>query len=50
MRIINVEGFIFGRFVLKVVKMFFEGEEVVIVNVEKVIIIGNREDIFVKYK
>ncbi|WP_206205579.1 50S ribosomal protein L13, partial [Thermococcus sp. MV5] len=31
-------------------KMLLEGEEVVIVNAEKAIITGNREDIFAKYK
>ncbi|NJE27143.1 50S ribosomal protein L13 [Thermococcus sp. MV5] len=30
--------------------MLLEGEEVVIVNAEKAIITGNREDIFAKYK
>ena len=50
MRIINAEGLILGRLASKVAKMLLEGEEVVIVNAEKVIITGNREDIFAKYK
>ncbi|AFL94798.1 50S ribosomal protein L13 [Thermococcus cleftensis] len=50
MRIINAEGLILGRLASKVAKMLLEGEEVVIVNAEKAIITGNREDIFAKYK
>ncbi|WP_456368948.1 50S ribosomal protein L13 [Thermococcus sp.] len=50
MRIINAEGLILGRLASKVAKMLLEGEEVIIVNAEKAIITGNREDIFAKYK
>ncbi|MDI3474930.1 MAG: large subunit ribosomal protein [Thermococcaceae archaeon] len=50
MRIINAEGLILGRLASKVAKMLLEGEEVVIVNAEKAIITGNREDVFAKYK
>lgn len=50
MRIINAEGLILGRLASKVAKMLLEGEEVVIVNADKAIITGNREDIFAKYK
>ncbi|CAD5243624.1 50S ribosomal protein L13 [Thermococcus camini] len=50
MRIINAEGLILGRLASKVAKMLLEGEEIVIVNAEKAIITGNREDIFAKYK
>jgi len=50
MRIINAEGLILGRLASKVAKMLLEGEEVVIVNAEKAVITGNREDIFAKYK
>ncbi|NJE05978.1 50S ribosomal protein L13 [Thermococcus sp. M36] len=50
MRIINAEGLILGRLASKVAKMLLEGEEVVIVNADRAIITGNREDIFAKYK
>ncbi len=50
MRIINAEGLILGRLASKVAKMLLEGEEIVIVNADKAIITGNREDIFAKYK
>jgi len=50
MKIINAEGLILGRLASKVAKMLLEGEEVIIVNAEKAIITGNREDIFAKYK
>jgi len=50
MRIINAEGLILGRLASKIAKMLLEGEEVVIINAEKVIITGNREFIFEKYK
>ena len=50
MRIINAEGLILGRLASKVARMLLEGEEVVIVNAEKAIITGNREDIFAKFK
>ncbi len=50
MRIINAEGLILGRLASKVAKMLLEGEEVIIVNADKAIITGNREDIFAKYK
>jgi len=50
MRVINAEGLILGRLASKVAKMLLEGEEVVIVNAEKAVITGNREDIFAKYK
>ncbi|NJF25344.1 50S ribosomal protein L13 [Thermococcus sp. Bubb.Bath] len=50
MRIINAEGLILGRLASKVAKMLLEGEEVIIVNADKAVITGNREDIFAKYK
>ncbi len=50
MRIINAEGLILGRLASKVARMLLEGEEVVIVNADKAIITGNREDVFAKYK
>jgi len=50
MRVINAEGLILGRLASKVAKMLLEGEEVVIVNADKAIITGNREDVFAKYK
>ncbi len=50
MRVINAEGLILGRLASKVAKMLLEGEEIIIVNAEKAIITGNREDIFAKYK
>ncbi len=50
MRIINAEGLILGRLASKVAKTLLEGEEVVIVNADKAIITGNKDDIFAKYK
>ncbi|HIP74568.1 MAG TPA: 50S ribosomal protein L13 [Thermococcus paralvinellae] len=50
MRIINAEGLILGRLASKVAKMLLEGEEVIVVNAEKAIITGNRDNIFAKYK
>ncbi|WP_297490964.1 50S ribosomal protein L13 [Thermococcus sp.] len=50
MRVINAEGLILGRLASKVAKMLLEGEEVVIVNADKAVITGNREDVFAKYK
>lgn len=50
MRIINAEGLILGRLASKVARMLLEGEEVVIVNADKAIITGNRDDIFAKFK
>ncbi len=50
MRIINAEGLILGRLASKVARMLLEGEEVIIVNADKAIITGNKEDIFAKFK
>jgi len=49
-RIINADGLILGRLASKVAKMLLNGDEVTIVNAEKAIITGNRDEIFAKYK
>ncbi|ASJ09938.1 50S ribosomal protein L13 [Thermococcus sp. P6] len=50
MRIINAEGLILGRLASKVARMLLDGEEVIVVNADKAIITGNREDVFARYK
>ncbi len=49
-RIIDADGLILGRLASKVAKMLLNGDEVIIVNAEKAIITGNRDEIFAKYK
>ncbi len=49
-RIVNADGLVLGRLASKVAKMLLKGEEVIIVNAEKAIITGNRDDVFAKYK
>ncbi len=49
MIIINAEGHILGRLSTTVAKKLLSGEEVVVVNAEKAIITGNRDDILERY-
>jgi large subunit ribosomal protein L13 len=48
--IINAENLILGRFVTVVAKKAILGEKVDIVNCEKAVITGNRQEIITKYK
>ena len=48
--IIDAEGLILGRLAANVAKRLLEGEEVVVVNAEKAIITGGKEDIIAHYR
>ena len=50
MRIIDADGAVLGRLASYTAKKLLNGEKVVIVNAEKVIISGRKEDIYAKYK
>jgi len=50
MQIIDATDTILGRMASYVAKRVLEGEEIVIVNCEKVIVSGNKENIFKEYK
>jgi large subunit ribosomal protein L13 len=47
--IINAEKHILGRLSTNVAKRLLNGEEVIVVNAEKAIITGNRDDVFENY-
>lgn len=48
--IVNGEGHILGRLASVVSKKLLEGEEVVVLNAEKIMITGNRDWAYAKYK
>ncbi len=48
--IINAAGAVLGRLATDVAKRLLNGEEVVIVNAERAVITGRREDILERYK
>lgn len=48
--IINAEGHVLGRLSTNVAKRLLTGETVVVVNAEKAVITGSREDIFDRYR
>ncbi|MEM0449387.1 MAG: 50S ribosomal protein L13 [Methanomassiliicoccales archaeon] len=48
--VIDAEGQILGRLCTNVAKKILNGEEVVVVNAEKAIVTGNKNDIFARYK
>ncbi len=50
MKVIDAENHVLGRLASHVAKMLLEGEQVVIVNAEKAVIIGDRDYIFEKYR
>ena len=50
MLVINATGSILGRLASHTAKQLLRGEQVVIVNAEKAIITGRRENIYAKYK
>ena len=49
-RVINAEGSVFGRLASVVAKELLGGAEIVIVNAEKSIVVGSRENILQEYK
>ncbi len=50
MMIINGEGHILGRLASVVSKKLLEGEEVVVLNAEKIMLTGNKDWAYAKYK
>ena len=48
--VVDAEGTVFGRLCSFVAKQALEGHEIAIINVEKAIISGNKEDIVSKYR
>ena len=49
-RVIDASGHILGRLSSYIAKRLLEGEKIVVVNAEKVIITGNPENVFERYK
>ena len=48
--IIDGEGLVLGRLASTVSKRLLDGEEITIINAEKIIISGNKDFIYAKYK
>jgi large subunit ribosomal protein L13 len=48
--VIDADGNVLGRLCTSVAKRILNGEEVVVVNAEKAIVTGNKEDILAQYK
>jgi len=48
--VIDADGNVLGRLCTDVAKRILNGEEVMVVNAEKAIVTGNKEDIFAEYK
>jgi large subunit ribosomal protein L13 len=48
--VIDADGNVLGRLCTSVAKKILKGEEVVVVNAEKAIVTGNRDDILAQYK
>jgi large subunit ribosomal protein L13 len=48
--VIDADGNVLGRLCTSVAKRILKGEEVVVVNAEKAIVTGNKEDILAQYK
>ncbi len=49
-RVINAEGHILGRLCSIIAKSLLNGEKIVVVNAEKVVITGDRQMVFEKYR
>ena len=49
-KIVNAEGHVLGRISSIIAKKLLEGEKIVVVNAEKVIITGSKEVVFERYK
>ncbi len=50
MKVVDGKGAVLGRLASQVARMLLEGETVHVINAEHVIISGNREDIYERYK
>ncbi|OUJ18964.1 Ribosomal protein L13 [Methanonatronarchaeum thermophilum] len=50
MKIIDADGAILGRLATEVSQRALDGEEIIIVNAEKIAVTGNKEQIYQKYK
>jgi len=48
--VIDADGNVLGRLCTSVAKKILKGEEVVVVNAEKAIVTGNKEDVLAQYK
>lgn len=48
--IIDAQGLVLGRLASSISKRLLDGEEIVIVNAEKIIISGNKDFIYARYK
>jgi len=48
--VIDADGNVMGRLCTTIAKKILDGEEVVVVNAEKAIISGSKEDVFAEYK
>ncbi|MCU0861292.1 MAG: 50S ribosomal protein L13 [Methanomassiliicoccales archaeon] len=48
--VIDADGNVLGRLCTDVAKKILKGEEVVVVNAEKAIVTGSKEDVFAEYK
>jgi large subunit ribosomal protein L13 len=48
--VIDADGNVLGRLCTSVAKKILNGEEVVVVNAEKAIVTGNKEDVLAQYK
>ncbi len=49
-KIVDGTNAVFGRLASQVAKMLLQGEQVVVINAEKILISGNRRDIIEKFK
>ncbi len=49
MKIIDASNMVLGRLASKIAKDLLNGEEIVVVNAEKAVIVGNKDYIFEKY-
>jgi large subunit ribosomal protein L13 len=49
MRVVDASGMVLGRFCARVAKRLLEGDDIIVVNAEKAIIVGSREAILRRY-
>ncbi|MCD6414849.1 MAG: 50S ribosomal protein L13 [Candidatus Diapherotrites archaeon] len=50
MKVIDADGAVLGRLASQIAKQLVKGEKVIVVNAEKAVITGRKEDIYSKYK
>ncbi|MEM2943455.1 MAG: 50S ribosomal protein L13 [Methanomassiliicoccales archaeon] len=50
MAVINAEGHVLGRLCSNIAERLLNGEEIVVVNAEKAVIVGKKEMVFAQYK